>query len=144
MSSLVERTIVFIGFMGAGKSTAAQRTAEALGTEAVDADRVLEERLGKPIERVFGEDGEEAFRRAEERVTLELLRSPGVRVLALGGGAVSTPQVRESMAGHLVVWLDVPLDDAWARVEGSGRPLARERADFRAAYASTSSARCSR
>jgi shikimate kinase / 3-dehydroquinate synthase len=135
MSSLRERTIVFIGFMGAGKSTAAQRTAEALGIEAVDADRLLEERLGKPIERVFGEDGEAAFRSAEEQVTLELLSRPGARVLALGGGAVTHPPVREMMARHLVVWLDVPLDDAWARVEGSGRPLARDRSDFAQLYA---------
>ena len=39
--------------MGAGKSTAARSAGQALGAEAVDVDRVLEQRLGKPIARVF-------------------------------------------------------------------------------------------
>ena len=72
--------LVCIGFMGAGKSTAARSAAAALGVEAVDADGVIEERLGKPIHEVFAADGESAFRAAEERITLELLeRSVGGR-----------------------------------------------------------------
>jgi shikimate kinase/3-dehydroquinate synthase len=126
----LDGAIVCIGFMGAGKSTAARGAAESLGTEAVDVDHVIEERLGKPIERVFAEDGEHAFRAAEEEVALELLRAGGASVLALGGGAVIHERVRQALAGHLVIWLDVPLDAAWARVKGSGRPLARDRASF--------------
>src|SRR5205807_6139000 len=52
------RQLVFIGFMGSGKTTAARSAATALGTEPVDADQVLELRLGKPIARIFCEDGE--------------------------------------------------------------------------------------
>ena len=84
------RVVAMIGFMGAGKSTAARSAAEALGASAVDVDHVIEQRLGKPIDRVFSEDGERAFRQTEERVTLELLSAPGTRVLALGGGAVGS------------------------------------------------------
>ena len=40
------RALVFIGFMGAGKSTAARAVAEALGAELLDSDRLLEERVG--------------------------------------------------------------------------------------------------
>ena len=73
------RAIVCIGFMGAGKTTAARSAADALGTEAIDVDAVIERRAGKPIARMFDEDGEAAFRAVEERVTLELLnaRWPG-------------------------------------------------------------------
>ena len=67
------RAIVCIGFMGAGKTTAARSAADALGTEAVDVDAVIERRVGKAIERLFDEDGEAAFRAIEEQVTLELL-----------------------------------------------------------------------
>ncbi len=77
------RAIVCIGFMGAGKTTAARSAADALGTEAVDVDAVIERRLGKPIERMFDEDGEAAFRAIEEQVTLELLSGSG------GAGAVA-------------------------------------------------------
>ena len=123
-------SIVCIGFMGAGKSTAAASLAAALGVDAIDVDAVVEERLGKPIERVFAEDGEAAFRGAEEQVTLELLEARANRVLALGGGAVCHEAVRSALDDHVVVWLDVDVDTAWERVEGSGRPLARDRADF--------------
>jgi shikimate kinase/3-dehydroquinate synthase len=128
------RTIVCIGFMGAGKTTAARSAAESLGGEAIDVDRVIEARLGKPIERVFAEDGELAFRAAEERITLELLESGATTVLALGGGAVGSPVVRQALARHLVVWLDVTVDTAWARAEGTGRPLARDFAQFARLY----------
>jgi len=121
--------------MGAGKSTAARNLAEALGREAIDVDRVIEDRLGKPIERVFAEDGEARFRAEEERVTLELLDTPGAAVLALGGGAVMHDRVREALGDNLVIWLDVPLESAWSRVEGSGRPLAQDRPSFARLYA---------
>ena len=134
MSSLLARPIVCIGFMGAGKSTAAQSAADALGIDALDVDGVIEAELGKPIERIFAQDGEPAFRAAEERITLELLDRGSQRVLALGGGAVMHPRVREALADCLVVWLDIPVEDAWARVQDSGRPLAGNRASFEQLY----------
>jgi shikimate kinase / 3-dehydroquinate synthase len=129
------RPVVCIGFMGAGKSTAARVAAEALGGRAVDVDHAVEQRLGKPIATVFAEDGEEAFRAAEEQITLELLESSAAEVLALGGGAIGRPRVREALTDHLVVWLDVSLDTAWERCRGTGRPLARDREQFERLYA---------
>ena len=135
MATLSDSAIVCIGFMGAGKSTAARRLAEALGREAIDVDRVIEDRLGKPIERVFAEDGEARFRAEEERATLELLDTAGAGVLALGGGAVTHERVRDALTDKLVIWIDVPLEAAWARVEGSRRPLAQGRESFARLYA---------
>jgi shikimate kinase/3-dehydroquinate synthase len=125
-----DRTIVCIGFMGAGKSTAARALAAALGVASVDVDAVIEERLGKPIERVFAEDGETAFRAVEERVALELVGARAPAVVALGGGAVTHRRLRDALAGDLVIWLDVDPDLAWHRVEGAGRPLAGDRREF--------------
>jgi len=129
------RAVVCIGFMGAGKSTAADSVAKAIGTSAIDVDRVLEERLGKSIERVFAEDGEAAFRAAEERLTLELLSTSEAQALSLGGGAVGSAAVRDALERHLVIWIDVDVDHAWARVQGIGRPLARDRARFERLHA---------
>lgn len=129
------RSVVCIGFMGAGKSTAARSLAEVLGVEAVDVDRALEERLGKPIEEVFEQDGEPAFRAAEERITLELLGGDERRVLALGGGAISSQWVREALAEQLVVWLEVDVETAWDRCRKSSRPLARDRDRFELLHA---------
>jgi len=122
--------IAVIGFMGAGKSTAARCAAEALGSEAVDVDRVVEERLGSSIERAFAEHGEPAFRRAEERITLELLDARDGAVLALGGGAIGSQRTRAALRDHLVIWIDIDAQTAWARCAGTGRPLARDWARF--------------
>ena len=40
-------------------------------------------------------------------------------VLALGGGAVGSPAVREALREHLVVWIDVDCETAWERVAGT-------------------------
>ncbi len=127
--------LVLIGFMGAGKTTAARNVAEHLHETPVDVDHELERLLGKSIAAVFAQDGEAGFRRAEEELTLELLRARDQRVIALGGGAVSTPAVREALRDHTVIWMDIDRGAAWSRVKGSDRPLAQDRARFDALYA---------
>ena len=110
--------------MGAGKSTAARQASN----EAVDADKVFEERHG-PISDFFAAHGEAAFREREEQLVVELLNAGGV--VALGGGAVETPGIRRALADHLVVWLDADAETCWRRVEHSTtRPLARDRDGF--------------
>ncbi len=135
MSPPARRAIVCIGFMGAGKTTAARSAADALGTEAIDVDAVIEKRVGKPIHRMFDEDGEAAFRALEEQVTLELLNGSWARVLSLGGGAIGSERVREALNDQLVIWLDVDPETAWRRAQATGRPLARSRPDFERLYA---------
>ncbi|HEX2087126.1 MAG TPA: bifunctional shikimate kinase/3-dehydroquinate synthase [Solirubrobacteraceae bacterium] len=126
--------IVLVGFMGAGKSSAARDIAADAGAEPLDADELVAERLGMPIPEFFARHGEEAFRRREEELVLELLRRDGA-VLALGGGAVESPRVREALRAHRVVLLDVDAETAWSRVRHSDRPLARDRGAFAALHA---------
>jgi shikimate kinase/3-dehydroquinate synthase len=128
-------TIVLVGFMGAGKSTAAQSAAGALGVTALDSDQVIEQRCGKPIRQIFAEDGEAAFREAEERIVLELLAAPSSRVVALGGGALGSARVRNALADHLVVWIDIDPETAWRRCQGTGRPLAADQTRFEGLHA---------
>jgi shikimate kinase/3-dehydroquinate synthase len=127
-------SLVLIGFMGAGKSTAARRLARALGVEAADSDRLVEAELGCSIEAFFDREGEAAFREREERVVLELL-DRGVPVAALGGGAVLSERVRAALRDHTVALLEIDVDAAWNRIGNrthppSGRPLARDRDAF--------------
>ncbi len=126
--------IVFIGFMGAGKTTAAREVAEALGLEHRDSDRLIEQRLGASIEQVFDRDGEAAFRAAERELVLEELGRGGDAVLSLGGGAVTDADVQAALPAHTVVLCEISLDQAWHRASGRGRPLARERDVFDARY----------
>jgi shikimate kinase/3-dehydroquinate synthase len=133
-SALNRGALVFVGFMGAGKTTAARAAAAALGGEAVDADRVIEERLGTTIEDYFASHGERAFREVEETVVSELLERPPAPVLSLGGGAVAAERVRELLGAHTVVLLEVDAASAWRRA-GGRRPLARDRERFEALHA---------
>ncbi len=131
---------VLIGFMGAGKSTAAVELAQELGSSALDSDTLLEERLGHPIAAEFERNGEQAFRAAEEELVSELLaRADADTVIALGGGSVSSERVRDALDSHVTVLLDVDAAQAWSRVrasrDGAERPLARDRARFHELYA---------
>ena len=131
------RTLVFIGFMGAGKSTAAAEVAQALGVEAQDSDKLLEESLKAPIGEQFQAQGEETFRALEERLACELLdRSQAGSVIALGGGSVLSERVRAALEPHITVLLDVDAKSAWDRVHGHvpERPLARDWESFAALH----------
>lgn len=130
-----ERALVFIGFMGAGKTSGARTAAAALRTRAVDADQAVEARLGVAIEAYFASHGERAFREVEEEVTCELLERPPSPVIALGGGAIGSSRVRELLARHTVVLLDVDVETAWRRAGGKRRPLARDRERFATLHA---------
>ncbi|MFL5943729.1 MAG: bifunctional shikimate kinase/3-dehydroquinate synthase [Gaiellaceae bacterium] len=123
MGAPLDRHVALVGFMGAGKTTIAR----ALGLPHVETDADV------PIE--LFELGEEAFRAREAEVVREVLRRAEPVVVDLGGGAVTTPEVRGLLEEHAtVVWIDVDVESAWQRVEGSGRPLARDFADFERLY----------
>jgi 3-dehydroquinate synthetase/shikimate kinase len=126
--------IVFMGFMGAGK-TAAANAARAAGLDAIEADELLEGELGMPIARFFGKRGEEEFRSLEDAEVGQLLEDADGGVIALGGGAVCSERVRRALGRHVVVWLQVPAEEAWRRVRGSDRPLAQDRDRFEALHA---------
>ncbi len=99
-AALGRRGIVFVGFMGAGKSTAAALAAGALGEPELDTDRLLEQDLGEAIESFFDREGEAAFRAREEELVCELLERRAAPVIALGGGAVQSERVREALAAE--------------------------------------------
>jgi shikimate kinase len=115
--------IVLVGFMGAGKSTVGRLLAAKLGLPFTDSDHVIEERAGKPIRRIFADEGEPAFRELEHAVIAGLLAGPDA-VLALGGGAPGHPATRALLAMVPVVYLRVGYAEALARIGGDqGRPM---------------------
>jgi shikimate kinase/3-dehydroquinate synthase len=127
-------SLVFIGFMGAGKTSAARAAAGVLGCRAVDADHLIERRVGSTIEEYFAAHGEPAFRALEEEIVSGLLEHPPAPVLSLGGGAVTSERVRALLARHTVALLDVDIETAWRRAGNKRRPLARDRDRFLALH----------
>jgi len=120
--------LVFIGFMGAGKSTALAAARDA-GLQTTEIDDLMAKAFGKSIRRAFEEDGEEAFRAREAELVGELLEQADGGAIALGGGSVLSERVRQALSRHVVVWLQVDAREAWRRIARSDRPLANNAED---------------
>ncbi|MER3409712.1 MAG: 3-dehydroquinate synthase, partial [Thermoleophilia bacterium] len=129
------RHLALIGFMGAGKTTLGQEVARRLGRPFRDLDQEIEFEEG-PIADMFARRGEAAFRALEVDHLERLLALADPMVVALGGGAVTLPRARALLRQRaLVVLVPVEVEEAWQRVQGSDRPLARSKEEFRRLYA---------
>jgi shikimate kinase len=119
--------MVLVGLPGAGKTSAGRRAARQLEVAFADSDSLIEAKAGATVSDIFAGQGEAAFRALEADVIAEALdRFAGV--LALGGGAVTTVAVRDSLRESAVpvVHLATSAASALARVgDGSSRPLLR-------------------
>jgi shikimate kinase len=114
---------VLVGLPGSGKSTIGRRLARALGVTMLDTDVAIEQKTGRRIADIFAIDGEQEFRRIEEEVVRAALAEHD-GVLSLGGGAVTSPGVREALSGHTVVFLEISAAEGVRRTGGSTvRPL---------------------
>ena len=128
--------IVLTGFMGSGKTTVGRIAAARLGWRFADLDEAIEAAAGRTVPQIFSEQGEPAFRLIETSVLASLLQEAGV-VIALGGGAVTTPENRARMAkspGTALVYLHAPFGFLYERCllqardpEATARPLLQER-----------------
>jgi len=89
----------------------------------LDTDSAIEAKTGRTIAEIFTESGEEEFRRIEEEVIREALETHD-GILSLGGGAVTTPGVRQALTGQTVVFLEISASEGVRRTSGSTvRPL---------------------
>lgn len=119
MSALV----TLVGPPGAGKTSVATAVADALGVTVRDTDEDIVRQSGSSIQDIFVEHGESHFRELEQAAVASAVAGHD-GVLALGGGAVISPDTRRLLADHFVVFLNVSLAAAASRVGlNSGRPL---------------------
>jgi shikimate kinase len=129
--------VALVGFMASGKSAVGRLAAKRLRVPFIDTDALIEAREG-PIAEIFAARGELVFRGIERDVVVEVLerarREPCI--VALGGGAVLSGDVREAL-GRLphVAWLTAPAEVLWARAAARrGRPLAKDQPAFDRLY----------
>jgi shikimate kinase len=115
--------VYLIGMMGAGKSTTGQLLAQKLGYRLFDSDALITQLAGTSINQIFAEQGEAEFRKLETQVLSELSAYTRL-VVATGGGIVTEPINWSYLQQGLVVWLDIPIQHLWERIQAdSSRPL---------------------
>ena len=120
----LDRSVVLIGLMGAGKTSIGRILAERLGLPFVDADAEIERAAGATIEEIFARDGEAVFRSGERRVIERLLAGPPA-IIATGGGAFMDASTRATVRERgISVWLKADLETLVKRTaRRGGRPL---------------------
>lgn len=124
LDRLAGRPIVFVGMMGAGKTSIGRQVAASLGLPFADSDHEIEHASRMTIADLFEKYGETEFRALEQRVIARLI-GEGMRVLATGGGAFMNADTRLAIRQNaLSVWLNADLDTLMGRVaKKQHRPL---------------------
>lgn len=104
------KSIVLIGFMGAGKTTIGKWVAKKLGRKFVDVDEEIEKEFQLPASKIFETFGEPAFREREQSLIASLVRQDQL-VLSLGGGAFLQEETRKiCLSSSLVIYLDLSFE----------------------------------
>lgn len=121
----LQKPVVLVGLMGAGKTTIGQIMADALNIDFIDSDQHLENKEGRTIAQIFAQEGEDYFRNAEKQNILEILEYQIPCILATGGGAFMNLETRKQiLKSALSVFLKADLDELVKRIgTGEGRPL---------------------
>ena len=124
MSKKYLKSVFLTGFMGAGKSTAGQLTADLLEMPFFDLDERIVQSEKRSIATIFAKDGEEYFRNCETGLLGELKEEPAA-VYATGGGIVVREANREAMASMgKIIYLSASWPTLQKRLKNSlDRPL---------------------
>ena len=120
----LQHHIIFIGPMGAGKSTIGRLLSEELEVVFLDLDKEIEERTGATIPWIFDIEGEDGFREREMSVLQTIVEEEPL-ILATGGGCVLKSKNREvlSTAGD-IVYLATSVEQQLIRTaKDKNRPL---------------------
>jgi shikimate kinase len=97
--------------MGAGKTSIGRRVATRLDRPLLDGDEVLEDRTGGlTAADVVDRDGADRLHALEAEIAVDMLGSGTPAVIGPAASVIEVAAVRDSLAGHFVVWLTGPVD----------------------------------
>jgi shikimate kinase len=118
------RSIVLIGFMGAGKSSVGRCLERLTGLGRVDVDERIVLKLGISIPEIFSQHGEQHFRAAETQVLRELEMNRESIIVTGGGIVLRQENVDLLKKLGTIIWLDADEEKLFERASRRGeRPL---------------------
>ena len=113
--------IILVGMPGSGKSTVGKALAKVLNRPFVDTDALIVEAAGRPIPKIFANEGEEYFRALETEAVKKAGMMSGA-VIATGGGAVTRERNYAPLSQNgRIVFIHRDLD----KLPIKGRPLSQ-------------------
>ncbi|MDR1696944.1 MAG: shikimate kinase [Rickettsiales bacterium] len=109
---VLDKPIVMVGLMGAGKTSIGRMLARKFDLPFIDTDKEIEAAAGCSVVDIFSLYGESEFRRVEERVFSRIMSSPpALKIISTGEGAFITPAIRKmALENALTIWLKADLD----------------------------------
>ena len=120
----MNKNIVLVGLMGAGKTSVGRLLAEKLGIEFYDTDDVIENEAGCSIVDIFSQKGEQAFRELEKKTILKLSQKSG-NIISTGGGSLENEENLKNLKKNgLIVYLKASPEVLYERIKNQkNRPL---------------------
>lgn len=120
--------VTLCGMMGSGKSAVGKMLAKKIDFNFIDTDAFIEMKIGKPIDRIFKDDGELYFRNLEEKNIVDILNMKKC-VISLGGGAINSKIIRNCLKENSFnIYLKVKIDILSKRLANStNRPLVKDK-----------------
>ena len=131
---MVANHLVFVGFMGVGKTTVGRRVAKQLGLSFCDLDFKIVQKYGA-IQSIFKNHGESYFRGVENETLVSTLSSAKRLVISTGGGIVTHDESLQCLRDcPNVIWLKASYNTVLKRVRhdsSNKRPLVDDQFEAR-------------
>ena len=120
----IDKNIVFIGFMGCGKTTFGKKISKRLRCEFIDTDKFIENNTKMSIPQIFSLKGEDYFRKIESEVCSYIASKSGC-VVATGGGIIkNTENMRLLKKNSVIIYLKATSESIYRNIgNDNSRPL---------------------
>ncbi|WDI78747.1 shikimate kinase AroK [Candidatus Purcelliella pentastirinorum] len=118
-----KNNIFLIGPVGSGKSTIGKHLSKKLNMEFYDSDKEIEKRTGVDIGWIFDLEGEEGFRKRENKIILELTDKQGI-ILAAGVEVIKNKNNKNRLSARgIVIYLKTSIEKQLSRTKHDKKKL---------------------